>query len=249
MVNIKLTVAYDGTNYHGFQEQRGTGLATVQEMLEKSLAGILHYPVQVIGAGRTDAGVHALGQVVNFREEHWPIPAAKVPFALNSLLPGDIAVVEASLVPDSFHARFSAKAKTYRYTIYNHPIPAPHRRLYSYHVPWALDYPAMAEAARHLEGKHDFKAFQAQGTPVKTTVRTIFKAEVNRDGPEITFDFCGDGFLYNMVRIMTGTLLLAGKRKILPDQVADIIHSKNRTQAGTTVPPHGLCLMKVEYDL
>ncbi|AEF93149.1 tRNA pseudouridine synthase A [Desulfotomaculum nigrificans CO-1-SRB] len=247
MKNIKLTVAYDGTNYHGFQEQRGTGLATVQEVLEAALSKVANETVQVIGAGRTDAGVHARGQVVNFRSTNWPVPTEKIHLAVNSLLPDDIAVIKAEEVPLDFHARFSATAKTYRYSIYNHRVMSPLHRLYAYHEPRPLDIEAMRQAAQYLLGTHDFKSFQAQGTPVKDTVRTIYRAELVSEPPLIHLYLRGNGFLYNMVRIITGTLLDVGKGKKFPPEMKSIIEARNRTRAGTTVPPHGLCLMEVEY--
>ncbi|GAB6158671.1 tRNA pseudouridine(38-40) synthase TruA [Desulfotomaculum varum] len=247
MKNIKLTVAYDGTNYHGFQEQRGTGLATVQEVLENTLSKIAKDTIQVIGAGRTDAGVHAWGQVVNFRSRHWPVPAEKIHLAMNALLPDDIKVLQAEEVPLDFHARFSATAKTYRYSIYNHRVMSPLHRLYCYHEPRLLDVRAMREGAAYLVGTHDFKSFQAQGTPVKDTVRTIYRAEILSEPPLIHLYLRGTGFLYNMVRIITGTLLDIGTGKIQPSDMAHIIAARDRTLAGTTVPPQGLCLMEVEY--
>lgn len=245
--NIKLTVAYDGTNYHGFQEQRRTGLATIQEALEAALSRLAHRPVQVIGAGRTDAGVHAQGQVVNFRSEHWPVPTEKTHLAMNSLLPGDIAVLKAENVPVDFHARFSATAKTYRYSIYHHRVMSPLHRLYCCHEPRSLDIDAMRQAARYLIGTYDFKSFQAQGTPVKDTVRTISRAEIIDQSPLIHLYLTGNGFLYNMVRIITGTLLAVGMGKKQPPEMEDIITARDRTLAGATVPPQGLCLMDVEY--
>ena len=246
--NIKLTVAYDGTHYHGFQEQRGTGLPTVQEALEAVLSQLAQKPVQVIGAGRTDAGVHALGQVVNFRCDPWRIPVEKTPLAMNPLLSKDISVLMAEPVPQDFHARFSATAKTYRYSIYHHRIMSPLQRLYCHHEPRRLDTGAMKQAAQYLLGTHDFKSFQAQGTPVRDTVRTIYRAEVVEEGPLIHIYVKGNGFLYNMVRIIAGTLLKAGLGKIKPEEMEHIIASKNRVLAGVTVPPRGLCLMEVEYS-
>lgn len=248
MKNIKLTVAYDGTNYCGFQEQRGTGLATIQEELEKALSKLAGSRIQIIGAGRTDAGVHARGQVVNFRSASWPVPTDKIHLAMNAILPRDIAVLHAQEVPEEFHSRFSATAKTYRYSIYHHRVMSPLHRLYFYHEPRNLNIEAMTLGAQLIQGTHDFKCFQAQGTPVKDTVRTIFRAELTCNGPLIFFDIRGNGFLYNMVRIITGTLLEIGVGKKDWRQISDIIASRDRTQAGTTVPPQGLTLERVEYD-
>lgn len=246
--NIKLTIAYDGTNYHGFQEQRGTGLVTIQEVLENCLGRLCGRKVRVIGAGRTDAGVHARGQVVNFNAGDWKIPTERIVLALNDILPRDIAVLTAQEVGENFHARFSALSKTYLYTIYNSRIPSPFWRLYSYFVPRYLDVTAMNLAVRELVGRHDFASFQAAGRPVKSTVRTLFEAEVCREGEELIYlTFRGDGFLYNMVRIMVGTLLEVGLGKRVPGDIASILAARDRTRAGPTVPAAGLCLERVEY--
>lgn len=247
MRNIKLTVAYDGTNYHGFQEQRGTGLPTIQEVLEGCLERLTGRRTQVIGAGRTDAGVHARGQVVNFDAAGWPIPAERVPLAMNGLLPADIVVTEAEDVPEDFHARFSARAKTYRYSIWNHRVPSPFHRLYSTFVPVPLDEGAMAAAASVLVGRHDFRCFRAAGAAVKGTVREIYRAEVFREGSLVHFVFHGNGFLYNMVRIMVGTLVQVGMGKEEPGYVGRVLASGHREAAGPTMPPEGLCLERVDY--
>lgn len=247
MRNIKLVVAYDGTNYHGFQEQRGTGLPTVQETLEKCLAHLAGRRVQVIGAGRTDAGVHARGQVVNFDAAGWPIPVERIPLAMNGMLPGDIVVNCAEEVPGDFHARFSARSKTYRYSIWNDRFPSPFYRLYSSFLPVPLDVEAMSAAAVHLLGRHDFKCFQAAGATVKNTVRTLWRADIRREGPLIHFVFTGNGFLYNMVRIMVGTLVQVGTGKTPPERVKLVLASRDRNEAGPTMPPQGLCLEQVEY--
>ncbi len=242
-----LTVAYDGTNYHGFQEQRGTGLPTVQETLEKCLSRLAGRKVQVIGAGRTDAGVHARGQVVNFDATGWPIPVERIPLAVNGVLPPDIAVTGAREVAAGFHARYSARAKTYRYTIWNRRIPSPFYRLYSCFWPTPLDVEAMSAAAVHLLGRRDFKCFQAAGSTVRDTVRTLWRADVSREGPLVYFVFKGDGFLYHMVRIMVGTLVQVGAGKMEPEAIKQILASRDRLRAGPTMPPHGLCLEEVEY--
>lgn len=247
MRNIKLTVAYDGTAYHGFQEQRGTGLPTVQEELEKALSGLAGRRVQVIGAGRTDAGVHARGQVINFDARGWNIPTDRIPQAMNGVLPHDIAVLGAGDVPEDFHSRFSARAKEYRYAIYNSRLPDPFLRRYSCFFPRALDIGEMREASNYLKGKHDFSAFKAEGTPVKSAVRTIFDISFIQSGHIIELVFLGDGFLYNMVRIITGTLLEVGLKKYPPQRVSEILASGDRTKAGPTAPPQGLCLVKVYY--
>jgi len=245
--NIKLTVAYDGTNYHGFQEQRGTGLLTIQEVIEHALGRLAGRRVQVIGAGRTDSGVHAQGQVVNFDAEGWPIPAERLALAINGVLPADIVITDAREVGLDFHARKSAKAKTYIYSLWNNRVPSPFDRLYSSFLPVPLNDEAMSAACAYLKGTHDFKCFQAAGATVKTSVRTLYRAEVIRKGCLVRFIFKGDGFLYNMVRIMTGTLLQVGMGKINSDSIQAVLDSRQRSQAGPTMPPHGLCLECVEY--
>jgi len=245
--NIKLILVYDGTNYHGFQEQRGTGLPTVQETLEDCLAQLSGRRIQIIGAGRTDAGVHARGQVVNFNGGEWPIPVERIPLAINGVLPADVVVTSACEVASDFHARFSARFKTYRYTIWNNRIPSPFHRLYSYFLPVPLDVEFMNKAASYMLGQHDFKCFQAAGSTVKDTVRSLCQADIIRDGPLVQFIFKGNGFLYNMVRIMVGTLVRVGIRKSKPESVKLILESRQRAAAGATMPPQGLCLEEVEY--
>ncbi|GBF31922.1 tRNA pseudouridine synthase A [Desulfocucumis palustris] len=247
MRNIKLTVAYDGTRYHGFQEQRGTGLPTIQEELEKALQLLSGQVIRLIGAGRTDSGVHARGQVVNFDAGDWRIPTDRIPLAMNSRLPVDIAVLSARDVPEDFHARFSAVAKTYIYSIYNSRVPDPLLRRFTYFVPRMLDHGAMDGAGAMLVGRHDFSAFKAEGTPVKSTVRTIYGLNVGRHGNIIKITVRGDGFLYNMVRIIAGTLLEVGLGKQSPEYLLAVLKSKRRELAGATVPPQGLCLLEVEY--
>jgi len=247
MRNIKITLAYDGCAYHGFQEQRGTGLATVQETLEGCLEKLAGRRVQVAGSGRTDTGVHARGQVVNFDAANWGIPTVKIPLALNGVLPEDIAVLDALDVPDDFHARFSARSKEYRYVIHNNRVPDPFLRRYSYFFPKTLDVESMREAAVLIAGRHDFAAFKSEGTPVKSTVRTLYGIDIRLSGEIIEIFFRGDGFLYNMVRIIVGTLLEVGLNKYPPGEVSTILSSGDRSRAGPTAPPQGLCLLSVEY--
>ncbi|NTW05697.1 MAG: tRNA pseudouridine(38-40) synthase TruA [Peptococcaceae bacterium] len=247
MRNIKLVIAYDGTKYHGFQEQRGTGLATIQETLERILASHFKQDIQVFGASRTDSGVHACGQVVNFYTETRGIPTKRIPLTINVLLPEDIVIKTATDVAEDFHARFSAKSKRYRYVIYNSRVPNPFYHRYSMFEPRLLDLEAMREAAKYLEGTHDFSAFKGEGPPVKSAVRTLSRIDFDVSGKLINLFFTGDGFLYNMVRILTGTLLDVGLKKYSPVQIMDILESKQRTMAGPTVPPSGLSLMEVYY--
>ena len=246
--NIKLTVAYDGTDYYGFQEQRGSGFTTIQELLEQALSKLAKHPIQVIGASRTDSGVHARGQVVNFRDDSWPVPLNKVPLAVNALLPDDVAVVKAEVVSPEFHARFDALGKTYTYTLDNNRIPDPFSRRFALHVPRPLDVALMQQGAQYLVGEHDFKCFQAQGTPVKTTVRTITGVNVTQQQSRVVLTIGGNGFLYNMVRIITGTLIQVGLGKTAPTDIIEIIAGRDRTKAGPTVPPHGLCLEEIYYE-
>ncbi|MCD5406116.1 MAG: tRNA pseudouridine(38-40) synthase TruA [Desulfotomaculum sp.] len=245
--NIKLTVGYDGTDYHGFQEQRGTKLITIQHLLEEKLSKLAKQPIKIIAAGRTDAGVHARGQVVNFKHPDWPVPLDRLPLAINALLPNTVVVWRAEPVSAEFHARFSALAKTYSYSIYNTQIPDPFIKRFVLHQPRLLDDVAMQKAAKYLIGQHDFKAFQAQGTAVKTTVRKITKLAIERQGHILKIKFTANGFLYNMVRIMVGTLMQVGLGKMEPAMIKHILASKNRAMAGVTVAPQGLCMEEVHY--
>lgn len=247
MRNIKLILAYDGTNYSGFQKQSGSGLHTVQERLEEALAALAHTAISVVGAGRTDAGVHARGQVVSFRTGTWTIPTGRIVPALNSVLPPDIAALAAREVPPEFHARYSARAKTYTYTIHNGPVRSPFHRLYAHHLPHPLDERRMTEAARFLVGEHDFSSFQAAGRTVQSAVRTVFACDVARDGDLVRLTVRGSGFLYKMVRAIAGTLIEVGCGRRRPEEVAEILAARDRSLAGPTAPPQGLCLESVEY--
>jgi len=247
MNNIKMTIAYDGTSYHGYQEQKGTKLATIQRVVENCIAELAGKEIKITGAARTDAGVHALGQVVHFNAAGWPIPVERIPLALNGLLPDDIVAISTQKVPPDFHARYSAVAKTYCYTVYNARIPSPFRRLYSHFEPRSLNIEAMSAAAKYLEGKRDFASFQATGSSVKTTVRTLFQVEICRQKEIVRLTFRGNGFLYNMVRILSGTLLEVGLGKLPPEETGRILEARERARAGPTVPARGLCLVSVEY--
>lgn len=247
MRKIRLTIAYDGTGYSGFQKQSGSGLRTVQGELETVLAVLAKAPVSTTPAGRTDAGVHALGQVVHFETGAWPIPTEKITAALNARLPRTIAAVKAQEVNADFHARYDAVAKTYVYSIFNRKVPSPFDRLYSYHFPWPLDVEAMQRAAGHLVGRHDFSSFQAAGRPVKSAVRTLFAAQVAVEGPMLYLIFRGDGFLRQMVRIMAGILIEVGRGRMDSEMLPGIITARDRSRAGKPAPPHGLRLEKVQY--
>ncbi|MGI6492795.1 MAG: tRNA pseudouridine(38-40) synthase TruA [Peptococcaceae bacterium] len=247
MRNIKVTLAYDGTNYYGFQEQRGTSFQTIQGVVEERLSKLAKRQIRVIGASRTDTGVHARGQVINFDPGEWKIDGVRVAYALRSILPPDIVALESREVDPSFHARFSAVAKSYRYTVFNGKIASPFLRLYSYHIPHPLDTEAMQEGARHLLGQHDFSAFRALGTPVKSTVRRILDSSVSREGDLVYIDLKGNGFLYHMARMIAGTLIRVGKGKIPPSRVKDILLSGDSLQGGPTAPARGLCLERIYY--
>ncbi len=243
MPNIKLILGYDGTNYHGFQLQENA--VTVQGTLEQALGRLLGTAVRVVCAGRTDTGVHAEGQVVNFHAAT-RIPVDRLPFALNAVLPDDIVVCSAAVVPDSFHARFSAVSKTYAYTIDNAPHPRVLTRKYAYHFRYPLDVAAMAAAASDLVGTHDFAAFRASGSSVVTTVRNLLRLEVLETGRYVTITAEADGFLYHMVRIISGTLLEVGRGRRPPDLKA-VLAARERQATGPTAPAHGLVLKAVRY--
>lgn len=242
---LKLTLAYDGTRYLGWQIQpQGP---TVQGVVEEKLSLLTKEEIKVVAAGRTDAGVHALGQVINFATRS-NIPLEKWPLAANSVLPPDIAVLAAEEVDESFHARFSARAKTYVYLVLNTPVRDVFWRYYAYHVPGELDLAAMQAAARLFEGTHDFYAFSAPGRPVKDYRRTVFACRVEPlGGGRLKVEVTADGFLYQMARRIVGTLLLVGKGKISPEAIPEIIASRDRRLAGGAAPPHGLFLKEVHY--
>jgi len=245
-LNIHLTVAYDGTGYAGWQRQDNA--LAVQQVLEEKIAYLLKRPIELKAAGRTDAGVHALNQHVAFTVEDMPIPIEKLPQIINGYLPADIAVQTAELADDSFNPRFAAKYKIYEYKIHNAKTPLPNIRRYSAFVPNDLKLDKMAEAAAFFVGRHDFKAFCATGSVVKDTVRHIFLCRVFLMADNlICIQIKGNGFLYNMVRIIAGTLLYVGLDKIEPADIAGIISSKDRTRAGKTMPPEGLTLVEVGY--
>ena len=244
MSHYKITIAYDGTDYHGFQIQQNA--LTVQFYLEKALADLYGSSIRVEGAGRTDAGVHARGQVVNYCAPSL-VPESQIPSALNGLLPKDILVSEAQQVEEGFSSRRDAKAKIYSYTIDTGQYPDVLCRRYTWHISRTLDLPAMQKAAAYLEGRHDFRAFQAAGSRVKTTVRNIFSLEMVMEGQFVSLRFTGDGFLYKMVRNITGTLVEVGLGRMDDQDVTRILLEGNRKQAGATAPARGLCLEKVIY--
>lgn len=245
MRRIHLTVEYDGTAYAGWQRQANA--MTVQEKLEIALCRLTGETIVLSGASRTDAGVHAMGQSAHF-DTACRIPADKFSYALNTLLPPDIRVVASAEVPMSFHARFSTKGKRYRYLFHAAPHACAIGRNTHAHVIYPLDVQAMHREAQDLIGEHDFAAFAASGSVVKDTVRRIYRAEVTRQGNEICLIVEGSGFLYNMVRIIAGTLVGVGSGKLAPGAFRRAIESKNRLDLGVTAPAHGLTLMEVFYD-
>jgi tRNA pseudouridine38-40 synthase len=244
MRNIKLTLEFDGTFYAGWQRQIN-GIAVEQKVREaiKKLTG---EEPDLIGCSRTDAGVHARGYICSFKTE-CTIPAVRMKFALNNILKDDIVVLESEEVYDEFHARFSAKGKRYTYTICNREIPTAIGRNYVYFFKRALNTDRMEAATAFLVGKHDFSSFKNSNSLVRSNVRTIFDLTVSRIGDTVTISVTGDGFLYNMVRIIAGTLIEVGLGDISPEDMENILKSKDRTKAGRTAPASGLCLEEVFY--
>ncbi|WP_088187411.1 tRNA pseudouridine(38-40) synthase TruA [Desulfosporosinus sp. FKA] len=246
MRNIRLKVAYDGTNYHGFQRQIKTAGPTIQGTLEDVWQRLVDEKVTLAMAGRTDAGVHASGQIVNFETEA-RIPEDKIPKAFNSLLPKDIRILLAENVPFDFNARWSAVWKRYDYQIDNRRIPDVFNRLYTWHIPVPLNISNMQAAANFLEGRHNFKTFAAAGGDSKTFERTLYRCQVRFDQDLIRVTCVGDGFLYHMVRIIVGTLVDVGRGRISPEEIPDIIKSQERRRARLIASAHGLFLTHVNY--
>ena len=244
MKRVKLTVAYDGTNYCGWQVQPN-GI-TIESELNKHLSELLKEEIHVIGASRTDAGVHAKGNVAVF-DTSARMPAEKISYALNTRLPEDIRIQESCEVAADFHPRFRKTVKTYEYKICNRRFPDPCTRLYSLFYYWDLDTEKMRQAAQYLVGTHDFTSFCTNKPEVTDRVRTIYSLDVLQVGEMITIRVCGNGFLYNMVRIITGTLLRVGSGMIKPEEIPAILDAKDRSRAGETARPHGLTLVKIEY--
>jgi len=266
-MQILLTVAYDGTAYAGWQRQQNA--IAVQQRLEEALSALLNRPIVVNAASRTDAGVHALGQRAAFFADDLRVPLGKLPQVINGFLPPDISVTAAEAVTDGFNPRFDAVYKTYSYNTYCSQTPNPLLRRYSAYIPRALDIDAMKKAASMFTGRHDFAAFMATGGSAKTTIREIYACDVkklqshfhsNHDTMHGVHQGCcesaglicltitGNGFLYNMVRIIAGTVLYVGLGKMLPEDILEIIQSCDRTKAGKTMPPEGLTLLKVGYS-
>lgn len=245
MKRVKLVVAYDGTNYCGWQVQPN-GI-TIEEVLNKALGSLLGEDIKVIGASRTDAGVHSLGNVAVF-DTNTRIPAEKISYALNQRLPEDVVVQDSCEVAMDWHPRRCSSRKTYEYRILNRTFPMPTRRLDTYFVHYDLDVDKMREAADILVGTHDFKSFCSVNSPVEDTVRTIYSCSVTQEGEIITIRVTGSGFLYNMVRIIAGTLLQVGLGRMMPQEIYQILEAKNREAAGPTAPAHGLTMIGITYQ-
>ena len=243
---IRLWVAYDGTNYHGWQIQKN-GI-TIESELNRAISDLLGEEIQVIGASRTDSGVHALGNVAVFDTDS-PIPAGKYAYAINARLPEDIRVTKSEEVPKDWHPRKCESRKTYEYRIFLGEILQPVKRLYCHHVYRPVDVEAMQRAASFLMGEHDVKSFCQENVQVESTVRTLYEASVLQSGEELVIRVTGNGFLYNMVRIIVGTLLEVGYGRLAPEMIPQILDKKDRSAAGPTAPAKGLTLVKYEFSV
>ena len=244
MKRVRLIVSYDGTNYCGWQIQNN-GI-TVEEVLNHALTDLCREEIAVIGASRTDSGVHALGNVAVF-DTNSRIPGEKFGFALNQRLPDDIRIQQSDEVADDWHPRFQDTVKTYEYCFLNRRIPDPMRRLYSYFIYYPMDVENMQKAADYLIGEHDFKSFCTPRTQVRSTVRTIYDLTLTKEGDEIRMRITGNGFLYNMVRIIAGTLARVGTGLYTPERVKEILEAKDRNVSGPKAPPQGLTLISIAY--
>ena len=242
---VFMKIAYDGTNYCGWQVQIN-GI-TVEEVINRELGNLLGEEIAVIGASRTDSGVHALGNVAVFDTET-RIPAEKICFALNQRLPEDIRIVESKEVPADFHPRFCNSTKIYQYKILNRKIPIPTERLYSHFVYMDLDVEKMRKAAQYIVGEHDFKSFCSNRTQVENTVRTVYSLDIEKENDMIYITISGNGFLYNMVRIIVGTLMKVGLSVYPPEHVAEIVEACDRNAAGPKAPANGLTLIGIQYE-
>jgi tRNA pseudouridine38-40 synthase len=246
MVNIRLIIEYDGTNYHGWQSQDNA--VSIQQTIENAINELVpNEKCKLIACSRTDFGVHAFGQTANFHTES-AIPPERFAPALNRILPEDIAIRSSERVPDDFHSRYDAVGKRYRYLICNSKYRSAMLRHRACHISHPLDIEKMRSAASYFVGRHDFSAFQATGGSIRDTRKIIYSCTVEREDDNITVEVEGDGFLYNMVRIMAGTLIDVGKGKIPADSIPDIILSRNRHRAGKTAPAQGLYLVAIQYE-
>lgn len=241
---VKLTIAYQGSMYQGWQRQ--THHRSIQKTLEKLLTNLLHEPIELAASGRTDAGVHALAQVAAF-SHHTSFPTSRLCYVLNYHLPDDIQIISAEEVRTEFHPRYEVKRKIYRYKIHNYPVKDPLKAYLYWHVAEPLNIDQMIAASKHWLGEHDFAAFRSQGSSAKTTVRRIYSIDILRVGDELILTFEGNGFLYNMVRIMTAVLVLVGKGSLESGDAKMLLESRNRCEVPWTAPPQGLYLTKVIY--
>lgn len=245
MKRVKLVVAYDGTNYHGWQVQ-DNGI-TIEEVLNRTISELVQEDIKVIGASRTDAGVHACGNVAVFDTES-RIPGDKFSFALNQRLPDDIRIQESCEVDADFHPRYADTVKTYEYNILNRRFELPSKRLYAAFCYYPMDIERMNRAAAYLVGEHDFKSFCSAGAQVQTTVRTIYAVNVTKEDDMVHIRITGNGFLYNMVRIIAGTLMQVGTGLMEPEQVKEILEARDRSKAGPTAVAKGLTLVEIRYE-
>ena len=245
MRNIKLLIEYDGKDFNGWQKQPNK--LNIQGEIERAIETITGEKIDLIASGRTDAGVHSLGQIANFKTNS-ELPIDKFAVAINSKLKKSIRIQKAEEVDERFHSRYNCKQKTYRYIINNSEQGTAIYRNLEYFVPQKLDVKEMKKAIKHFEGEHDFKGFKASGTSSKSSVRKIYKTDIRQENDRIIIEITGNGFLYNMVRIIVGTLVDVGLGKIKEDQIPAIIKSGDRNKAGKTLPPYALYLLKVEYD-
>lgn len=245
MKRVKLVVAYDGTNYHGWQVQ-DNGI-TIEEVLNRTISELVQEDIKVIGASRTDAGVHACGNVAVFDTES-RIPGDKFSFALNQRLPEDIRIQESCEVDADFHPRYADTVKTYEYNILNRRFELPTKRLYAAFCYYPMDIERMYQAAAYLVGEHDFKSFCSAGAQVQTTVRTIYAVNVTKADDMVHIRITGNGFLYNMVRIIAGTLMQVGTGLMEPEQVKEILEARDRSKAGPTAVAKGLTLVEIRYE-
>lgn len=243
-MNIKLTIEYDGTNYCGWQAQPNG--QTIQQVLERALETFLGVRTRLNGSGRTDAGVHALGQVANLFFEG-DVDLRRLQKGLNALTPQDIVIKRAEMVPDSFDARRDGKSRVYMYRIWNHPFPSAFHRRFSWHLHEPLDLPSMQEAVRFLEGEHNFASFQAAGCDALHPVRKIYYNSLGREGDLLVYGIEATAFLRHMVRNIMGTLIGVGRGERSPKEFAELLQAQDRTRAGPTAPPHGLFLVEVKY--
>lgn len=245
MKRVKLVVAYDGTNYHGWQVQ-DNGI-TIEEVLNRTISELVQEDIKVIGASRTDAGVHACGNVAVFDTES-QIPGDKFSFALNQRLPEDIRIQESCEVDADFHPRYADTVKTYEYNILNRRFELPSKRLYAAFCYYPMDIERMNQAAAYLVGEHDFKSFCSAGAQVQTTVRTIYAVNVTKEDDMVHIRITGNGFLYNMVRIIAGTLMQVGTGLMEPEQVKGILEARDRSKAGPAAVAKGLTLVEIRYE-